>query len=373
MLATKFSRVSLAAGLFAAFGVTGCKWTDFDDVAATTWVSSVETPSIANESSDWGNFVTAAGPNQFAVVGRNKASFVVMTLGADGSVSSPGADRKRAPADTITHVGASPTGSAAAYVAGSVVVVWDGNQFFDASAAAPADTKAVSVGTIGGAQHVFVASPSALIAYTPAGATAKTCSIPNTIAMTAVEGDQVAVWTVSSGTGQVTLHDMNKPDCGKVSNGAVAMAPAAATGRLVASGRRVYGAALPEVVDATLFAVEFQANGNPTAGAVRTLANARTLDVVRATSGDLVVAGMPTAVVEGEANAGEVRVFTVDATMTLVDGTTLFDASPYADQAYGRAVGGTTLNGKPVVVVAAQNEVFLHFRTALFADSRAGK
>jgi hypothetical protein len=86
-----------------------------------------------------------------------------------------------------------------------------------------------------------------------------------------------------------------------------------------------------------------------------------------------VVAGFPDAVVDDTTGAGQVQVFEVDTTSG-VSGTsvmTLHDAQPEDSQAFGRSVTVTPFDGKPIIVVAADNEVFTYFRTQLYDETRA--
>ncbi|MDB4962141.1 MAG: hypothetical protein JWP01_2140 [Myxococcales bacterium] len=77
-----------------------------------------------------------------------------------------------------------------------------------------------------------------------------------------------------------------------------------------------------------------------------------------------VAAGYPTTAVDGVKAAGQVSVFPLDLTtgLDLTPAMTLHDAQPEGDQLYGRALAVTPFNGKPVLAVAADNEVFLYFR-----------
>lgn len=87
-----------------------------------------------------------------------------------------------------------------------------------------------------------------------------------------------------------------------------------------------------------------------------------------------VVAGYPTATFDA-AQAGRVLVFSLDLTAGL-DATpvlTLHDAQPEGGQAFGRAVAVMPFNGHPVIAVAANNEVFLYFRTLLYDETRDGQ
>lgn len=84
-----------------------------------------------------------------------------------------------------------------------------------------------------------------------------------------------------------------------------------------------------------------------------------------------VVAGYPGAVVEAT-KAGKVLVFPLDLTSGIDEtpAMQLHDAQPEDDQVFGRTVAVTPYNGKNVIAVGADNEVFLYFRTLLYDDTR---
>jgi len=87
-----------------------------------------------------------------------------------------------------------------------------------------------------------------------------------------------------------------------------------------------------------------------------------------------VLAGMPSAIVDG-ADAGQVQVIEVDLTtgFAATPAMTLFDAQPQSNQAFGRGVAELPYNGKKIIAVAADNDVFLYFRTTLYGETREGR
>jgi hypothetical protein len=84
-----------------------------------------------------------------------------------------------------------------------------------------------------------------------------------------------------------------------------------------------------------------------------------------------VLAGMPTAVVESTI-AGQVQVLEVDLTAGIAasPAMTLFDAQPQSNQAFGRGVAELPFNDQKIIAVAAENDVFLYFRTSLYGETR---
>lgn len=88
-----------------------------------------------------------------------------------------------------------------------------------------------------------------------------------------------------------------------------------------------------------------------------------------------VVAGLPTAVVGGVPGAGQVQVLEVSTAsgIAMTPAATLSDIQPEVNQAFGRGVAALPFNNKSIIAVAADNEVFLYFRTALYGETREGR
>jgi hypothetical protein len=87
-----------------------------------------------------------------------------------------------------------------------------------------------------------------------------------------------------------------------------------------------------------------------------------------------VIAGLPTADVDGVA-AGQVQVFEINTTSGIAaePALTLADAKPEDTQVFGRSVAALPYNDKTIIAVAADNEIFLYFRTNLYDETREGR
>jgi hypothetical protein len=117
----------------------------------------------------------------------------------------------------------------------------------------------------------------------------------------------------------------------------------------------------------------------PVGGSV-SLPKLRTAAILDTGAQKYVIAGYPGEIVDG-VTGGVVRLFKVSAT----DGidsqpAALFnDAQPEDSQSFGRAVAAMPFNGKQIVAVAANNEIFMYFRlnltdgTALYGETRQGR
>ncbi|MBA3393890.1 MAG: hypothetical protein H0T89_14675 [Deltaproteobacteria bacterium] len=111
-----------------------------------------------------------------------------------------------------------------------------------------------------------------------------------------------------------------------------------------------------------------------TIGAPRTDRLLRTATVFELAGKHYVVAGYPNAIVDGT-NSGQALVFEVSATSGINPAPvlTLHDAQPETNQQFGRGMAVMPFDGKPVIVVAADNEIFTYFRTNLYPDVRSGR
>jgi hypothetical protein len=102
----------------------------------------------------------------------------------------------------------------------------------------------------------------------------------------------------------------------------------------------------------------------------------RAAAILDRSDGTYVIAGCPTAAVDGDGPAaGEVRLFAVSATTGIeaTATTTLHDAQPEGNQAFGRSVAALPFNGTQVIAVAASNEIFVYFRSPLYDETRQGR
>jgi hypothetical protein len=108
----------------------------------------------------------------------------------------------------------------------------------------------------------------------------------------------------------------------------------------------------------------------------------RSAAILTTDGGQYVVAGFPGETVDGQ-TAGVVRVFKFDTTSGLSDTpvATLHDAQPDNNQLFGRGVAVMPFNGKQVIAVAADNEIFVYFRVnatdgtgaPLYDETRQGR
>jgi hypothetical protein len=109
-------------------------------------------------------------------------------------------------------------------------------------------------------------------------------------------------------------------------------------------------------------------------GATISVPGLRTAAVLENGADKYIVAGYPGDTIDG-VKSGRVQVYPFNLTegLNAESVLTLHDATPESEQQFGRAIAVTEFNGTPVIAVAADNEVFFYFRTALYGETREGK
>lgn len=398
----------------------GCKWTVFDDLEGETWVTATDRPD--NGAANWGVAlarVARSGPGgTLAVLGASEAIYndVVIGPGGDLSVtneielntqfaignlsikplllSSPAADEAalvtgleanriaviRAAGDQATLIGVTGLGQpgGATYLTSppragiddapttQILVAQNDvvfGAFFDQARAPNPQTSCALVDDAGAAINI-----RALGAYRPAGATSDhVLVLTDAGKLMGYDGEvfngcagtqgpragvvlDVMFMGAQTGSQILTIED------GDPAHVLVQMHDDSGRGRL--GVYRIGGASIEEV------------------GAARDAERLRTAAVLQP-DGDArryVLAGMPTALVSGVA-AGQVQVIGLDLATGLAatPELTLHDAQPESNQSFGRGVAALPYNGKTIIAVAADNEVFLYFRTSLYGETREGR
>ena len=387
-----------------------CSWTTFDDLEGDTWVTSTEKPS--NDSSNWGVAIqrgqASGSGGRIVVMGASQSLYSELLVGADGDVGTPDPDTTLelnsqfgiGNLDAQPILIADPTGNEVSLVtssgSASIAVLHGANgvlvvsQVFgpaSADAAAymvpPAPAAQVPQPLVAEADKVygtFFTNPPNPQPSCPLkdGTSAVTIGALGALS-TAGPTNDVIVWST---TGKVLVYP------GSVFNGCVMQAATSAsateTGAKPAKGSQI----LPFTAGANKFAVlqGHDASGNgflalfnfdaaPTlVGAARTENGIKNAALMELDGKRYVVAGYPDAIVDGTSGAGQVQVFEVDTTAGIGNSVmTLHDAQPEGKQAFGRAVAVVPFGTKPLIVVAADNEVFTYFRTTLYDETRAGR
>jgi hypothetical protein len=107
----------------------------------------------------------------------------------------------------------------------------------------------------------------------------------------------------------------------------------------------------------------------------------RSATVLTTSTGTYAVAGLPNAQIGGT-SAGQVMLYKITDGGGIDSATpaaVLHDAQPESNQGFGRAVAAMPYNGKQVLAVAADNEIFVYFRanlsdgSPLIDETRQGK
>ena len=358
-----------------AMASNGCKWTDFDDIQDTTWAVSLQKPSAVSTTGDWGYGLvssrgTAGVNNPFLAIGRNDASVAALSFNANGgevvlnTVSSP-SKIIGPPVNIGGHplIAMTADGAGAAVLAGSTVQFWTGSQF-EAFAITSTVPNAIAVAITADAvnnKKVYVGTDTSV------GENDKPlCATPKKVIAMATSSLGVLVWQ-ADGTAEIYTAmpacDKNPAPMkfGAPSEGIVVVVENATTKHAILGQFGTAGEIFViDLMTGTLV------SSTPAPG-LSALAAAPMLTKTGAK--EVIVAGFKDTIVDGIPNAGEAKLYFVEGSMITEQGA-IFDASPENDQNFGRTVATTELDGKPVILIGADDEVFAYFETSLFANSR---
>jgi hypothetical protein len=393
--------------------LSACSWSAFDDLKDDTWVHATDKPE--NASSNWGIAIqrgqaTGTG-GRVVVIGANQSLYSELAAASNGDVSVPETTIELSSmfgigtldpqplliADPASNEVALVTSSGASSVAtlhGSAGMM----NVHQVIGPATVDAATYMVATMGGPSQTLIGEGDKVFGtfFANPPPTQPSCKLVDDAAMpVAVKALGATPHPSGDGRHNVLVWSANgkllrfPPD---IFNGtpvtcATGLAPGAnaaiATSFMPAKGSQI----LTFESDGNRFAL-LQGHTDTGSGflalydvttAITMVGSPQTVNGIKQaalmeTGGKrYVVAGFPDAIVDGTTGAGQVQVFEVDTTAG-VSGTsvmTLHDAQPEDSQAFGRSVTVTPFDGKPIIVVAADNEVFTYFRTQLYDETRA--
>jgi hypothetical protein len=407
----------------AASTLGACKWTEFDDIQSSTWVDSTQKPNV--KSTDYGiavqRGVRSGGGGRLVVIGAGEASYSELVYSAKGEASFPATAIGLKELYGIPNISqqpvllADPSSDDISLIVGSDngIVVLTGTmgtlklyQLFN-QAQPDAGTYMLAPDTAPVPQPRPQPLPlvavgenvlGALLPALPNNVMQPTCKLTDTptagfkaqvralgvVRTTPMTTDDVLVWDAG---GKLYRYPSD------VFNGCTTRDP---LGSVDTTFKPDQGAQILSI-DAThvllqghsgdagylqVFAFDpLNVNKNPApVGAANMVAKIRTAALLVAGPTTFVAAGIPTALVGGT-TAGQVVLFKVSTTATGVasaPSATFNDAQPESNQSFGRGVAAMPFNGKQVLAVAADNEIFVYFRanltdgTALYDETRQG-
>lgn len=400
-----------------------CKWTDFDDLKEDTWVTSTGKPE--NPAENWGVALArvqrdGAG-GTLGVLGANEAFYNDIVIGPDGDVTVTNGLEL----NTEFAIGnlaaepiflARPDDSEAALVTGLeanriLVIRSSGGRLTQLPVSGLSQPTAATylvtpprMGDPGPTTQILVAQPDAVF-----GAYFNQANAPNPQPRCGLRDEAGAAvniralgayrptgaasddFLVLTETGKLMVYD------GALFHGCMAAQPPR-TGLVrdtmfpnVGLGSQIFtipGTGTPP--GPTLVLVQLHDDNNRGRLALYRIdaaaieAVGAPLDVDRLATATLfepgdgkryVLAGQPRATPRGVTGAGQVQAFELDLTtgIAMTPAMTLFDAEPEEAQAFGRAVTVVPYNGKRILAVAADNDVYVYFRTTLYAETREGR
>jgi len=408
--------LALLCGCLPLLAAGACKWTEFDSLEEDTWVTATTKPK--DGATNWGVAiarVTQSGSGgTLAVLGASDAFYNDLTVAADGAIESTKPFDLN-PQFAIGNLAidplllSNPTGDEAALVTGLdpsrvAVIRAIGGQLSMIPVAGPAQPSAATymVSPPPGPQmQILVAERDTVY-----GAYFDPAKQPNPQTKCALRDDTMGTPTIRAlgayrPTGVMSDDVLALSESGKLMAypgtvflgcGAVTQPPKANMVKDIGFTGAQTGSQIHVFADTTgTYAVVQAHNSDGTgrgrlgvyridAASIAEVGTARDLDRVKTSAllqldGKVfVIVGMPTAVVDGVI-AGQVQVLEVSTTAGIASAPalTLNDARPEDDQAFGRGVAALPFNGKNIIAVGADSEVFVYFRTTLYAETRQGR
>jgi hypothetical protein len=405
--------LALVASSFGA-----CKWAEFDDIKDETGVDSTQKPNV--KSTDYGIAVQRGARTgdggRIVVIGAGEASYSELVYNAKGEASFPATAIGLKDLYGIPNISpqpivlADPTTDDISLIVGSDngVALLTGAQgtlklyqLFN-QAAPDAGTYVLAPPTA--AVPAPVPRPlvavgdsvlGALLPALPVGATQPICKLGDsaTTGFKAQVRALGAVRTGAGGTDDVLVWDAGGKlykYASDVFNGCAT--PADPKGSVDTTFKPDAGAQILAIEGTTrvvlqghtgdngyLRVFDAAANSPVALGEATMVPGLRTATVLVAGATTFAVAGIPAASVGGT-SAGQVELFKLGATGIESTPSAIYnDAQPENNQSFGRGVAAMPFNGKQVLAVAANNEIFVYFRanltdgTALYDETRQGR
>jgi hypothetical protein len=384
MRATLLPLLGLSLGLSA----TGCKWTDFDDLADTTWVRSVEDPGLG--ASDFaialaGVSVGTSG-GTLAVVSDDTPTLSTIDYKADGSAAAGPSPLKL----VNQNFGAIADHPVLVTGAGGRIALVDRSlsgmsyALLSGTAALPVGRDTMSVNTpvppVDAAlllpdEIVFAAGPTFYMVSTTT-TTDRNCSAEDENGMgvqaaaMVADGTNLWVWARSGALLRFSLADVASCTGGTL----IAAETLLTTNLMPTAGARIDLVGAYAVLagrSATsrtgqAFVVD-TTTGDPVGSSVA-FEGLHTSLVAELGGVTYLVVGVPDQLVGGVV-AGHVQLHELDAATGMLSATAalvLHDADPESGQQFGRSLTTMQFNGNPILVVGATGEIFAYYRTALY-------
>jgi hypothetical protein len=397
----------------AAASLPACKWTEFDDLEDQTWVGSTKKPDVT--SVDYGVAIQRGGDGRLVVIGSGPATYSELTFDAKGASSLAPTTVDLNAQFNITTLDpqplllADPSSNDVALIVngGSAITVVTGAQgtltehqiaiqpsTVDAATYMQAPPR-TDLGHLGEVQPVqpLVASGDVVVGtfYMNTPSPQPKCKLTNAGAAVQARAlgtvrnamvDDVLAWGAD---GKLYRYPAS------VFNGCITQDPVTSvdTGFMPGHGSQILAVDATHVLlqghhetdDASMLQLYDVGVMPPVAigSSVVKLTKLRTATILDLGGTRYAIAGLPTESVDST-TAGGVQIYKLgDAGLDALSATPLSDAQPEANQAFGRGVAVMPFQGKQVIAVAADNEIFVYFRaqlsdgTPLYPETRQGR
>jgi len=374
-----------ASLVLVAIALVGCKWTDFDDLAETTWVHSTEKPNVGSTK----YAVAAAGVTttpqggQLAVISNDTPNYSTLDYTASGDAAL-GPNAQGLGAHFIASLTDPPIfitdgmGKIAlverAIDAGNIAVVMGAaTSIVDApfsSTVAP-DAAAFAAG------NVIVAAGTNLHTVTGVGApvmctASDVMAMPFVAAAMAADASTLWVWTKNGVLVGYPIAALTPCTGGMLPNPGTSFTTTA--GFMPAAGARIHILGTFAILTAQASnsrmgqVVVVDLTNMTQVGTTLAIEGLRTSTIAVFDGITYLVAGVPDRGVEGVVS-GQVDIYEITPATGLIGASpvlVLNDAQPESGELFGGVVTTMKFNDKQILVVGANNEIFAYYKTSLY-------
>jgi hypothetical protein len=370
----------MRASIFiAALALVGCKWTDFDDLADTTWVRSTNEPSIGsrNYAIAITGVTTSTSGGQLAVISDDVPDFSTIDYAADGTDKIGTLDVKLGqhriaaltdpPLLTTDGMGKIALAERSTTPGNIAVVFGPASGPVGLEFAAQASPDAVAfVGA-----DVVVAAGNTLYTLQMAGQIA-CASTDTTFGAAALAADATNLWVWAKSGAFFSIPLTALVPC----TGGMLPAPSntfSTTGLMPAPGAQVHVVGNLAILTAhpptsRMGQVVVVDLTTMTQTDMMNVEGLRSSAVATFGTQTYLVVGVPDSTIDGVVS-GQVDLYALDTTMgklTTMPALQLNDSQPESGELFGRSVTTMKFNEKTILVVAANSEVFAYYKTALY-------
>jgi len=370
-------------------GVSGCKWTDFDDLEDSTWVRSTDDPDLG--ATEYGIAIagvsTGTSGGVLAVISDDTPNYSTVTYNSAGGADI-GANPIKLGTQNIGALGENPVfaadatgriGLAEKSITGGNFAVLFGSPTAPAALelmSGTVPTPAPDAGIFIGSDFVFAAGDG--IYTVPMAGNSKACKLtddanmPIQVAGMGADSTDLWVWTKKGDLLRYTLTILTgcsgsiPPAAGSVVFNSPNFEPGPGARVHIDGTKAILAATATTSRTGQVLVVDLSSMTQ--VGTTLTVEGMKSTVLADLGTSRYLAIGVPDRKVGGVV-AGEVELHEYTSATGALDAAvaaSLHDADPESGQLFGRTITTMLFNGDPILVVGADAEVFAYYKTSLY-------